>query len=188
MKRPLLMLLWCLLGAAQLAVPASMIWKAEKVKREGVEIRLGLAPVDPADPFRGRYLALSFDLEREPLPLPTGVEPGTPLFLEINLSPDGYASAKELHRTPPPQALVIRLSGEDWYGASPGEPRQARFRLPFRRFYVNEYRAPEIEKQVAELTRRRSAPASQPVAFARAKLGDGEVVLLSLEGPDGPLH
>jgi uncharacterized membrane-anchored protein len=48
----------------QLAVPAKMIMDKENVMSEGHEYKFRTAPVDPYDPFRGKYITLSFDANR----------------------------------------------------------------------------------------------------------------------------
>lgn len=54
-------LLFALLCVAQWAVPLAMVQRAERTLSEGTAYRFRTAPVDPADPFRGRYVTLDFD-------------------------------------------------------------------------------------------------------------------------------
>ena len=57
------LLVFALVGFAQLAVPASLIWKRERTLRQGHVWKFRTAPVDPVDAFRGRYVALEFEAE-----------------------------------------------------------------------------------------------------------------------------
>ena len=64
--------IFILVALAQIAVPASMIWKRQRTFREGRVWKFRTAPVDPIDALRGRYLALRFAAEEfaraEPMP------------------------------------------------------------------------------------------------------------------------
>ena len=53
--------LFVLVALAQLYVPAKMIWDQEDVLKNGSEYKFKTDPVDPNDPFRGKYITLSFD-------------------------------------------------------------------------------------------------------------------------------
>lgn len=55
---------WITLGfilvAVQLVVPASMIYNAEAIIAKGTEYKFITTPIDPTDPFRGKYITLSY--------------------------------------------------------------------------------------------------------------------------------
>ena len=50
-----------LMVLAQLYVPASMIFQKERVITQGTAYKFRTAPIDPNDPFRGKYITLSFN-------------------------------------------------------------------------------------------------------------------------------
>ncbi|WP_404424405.1 GDYXXLXY domain-containing protein [Nibricoccus sp. IMCC34717] len=179
---------WIVLALAQCGVPASMIIKAERVKRLGAEVRLVLAPIDPSDPFRGRYMALSFEIEREVLAKPSGLRDDVPLFLELTVCEDGFAKGTALSVAKPASGLYVEIPSSDWHEGPFDKKNGIRVRLPFRRFFVNETRAKAIEAAAQKLTNARRENPSAPPVFARARVSGGQVVLLSLEGPDGPLR
>ncbi|MCX7044402.1 MAG: GDYXXLXY domain-containing protein [Candidatus Sumerlaeota bacterium] len=68
MNRNLLIGLLAAVAAAQLSVPAWMIWRHENVLDAGWQYKFRTAPVDPADPFRGRYVALRLEATTAPIP------------------------------------------------------------------------------------------------------------------------
>jgi uncharacterized membrane-anchored protein len=179
---------WIVLALVQLAVPASMIIKAERVKRLGAEVRLVLAPVDPEDPFRGRYMALSFEIEREVLAKPLGLRDDVPLFLELTVSENGFAKGAALSVARPASGLYVEIPSSGWHEATWEAKAGIRVQLPFQRFYVNETRAPAIEAAAQQLINARRENPDAPPVFARARVAGGQVVLLSIEGPDGPLR
>ena len=61
MTRRISVILLVLVCAVQLAVPVAMIARREIALRQGESFRFRCAPVDPVDPFRGRYVDLQFD-------------------------------------------------------------------------------------------------------------------------------
>ncbi|HUR30287.1 MAG TPA: GDYXXLXY domain-containing protein, partial [Saprospiraceae bacterium] len=61
MIKIILPIAFAIMVLVQLYVPASMIMESEKVLKEGKEFKFKTAPVDPTDPFRGKYVELNFD-------------------------------------------------------------------------------------------------------------------------------
>jgi uncharacterized membrane-anchored protein len=57
--------LFALTCLAQWFVPAQMIYDQEQVLREGKTYHFKTAPIDPSDPFRGKYITLSFERCKE---------------------------------------------------------------------------------------------------------------------------
>jgi len=59
-SRNWLIILFAVMVLAQLAVPFKMIFDREKVLSEGNTFKFKTAPIDPSDPFRGKYITLNF--------------------------------------------------------------------------------------------------------------------------------
>src|SRR5690554_461138 len=59
-NKKFLFIAFILVAIIQLAVPAKMIWDKENVLKSGKEFKFETAPVDPTDPFRGKYIALNY--------------------------------------------------------------------------------------------------------------------------------
>ena len=75
--------LWILFAAAvvaQWAAPLSMIFRSERVLSGGQAFKFKTAPVDPVDAFRGRYIALNFDVAAP-------IEPGR----DVRINSEVYA-------------------------------------------------------------------------------------------------
>jgi len=68
-RKTTLLSLMAILAIVQLAVPLSMINQREMTLRDGILYKFRAAPVDPADAFRGRYVALR--IEDENIVVPT---------------------------------------------------------------------------------------------------------------------
>ena len=61
------MIFFGLLIVAQVAVPLQMIQQRETVLREGELFRFKTEPIDPADPFQGRYVWLQIEDDFVPI-------------------------------------------------------------------------------------------------------------------------
>ena len=62
-SRTLILTSFIAVALIQLLVPAKMIWDQEEVMRDGKVFRFKTEPIDPNDPFRGKYITLSFQEE-----------------------------------------------------------------------------------------------------------------------------
>ncbi len=174
--------LWLLLGALMLAVPLSMIARKEYVLSQGEVFRFRLAPMDPTDPFRGRYMTLSFEVERANYDLPADDgDPGTQQVLYALLERDdqGFARITRVEAHAPESLPYLRIT----------QPRHAgnRLRLPFNRFFLNEDSAAAVEAKAGKLLREANEQGKANPLHAEVRVKDGEGVVTALLGPDGPL-
>jgi hypothetical protein len=132
--------LWIVLAVAQLALPAWTIVGEERILRQGRQIKLQTRPVDPADVFRGRYVALGFAVEEVPRALVRGeFQHGDTGYLELREGPNGFAEVVALHKEMPEGELVLR--GEVNFLT----PETVGIQLPFDRYYMDEHDAPQAE-------------------------------------------
>lgn len=165
------------LFALQLGVPLSLVAQHELTRAQGSLWRFQTAPVDPADPFRGRYVQLSFAVERDPVPL-SGVTPdqvlGSPKRLYAHLVRDaqGYARLESLHLHPPAgEYLEVQMTGV----AEGPVPAALYVRLPFDRYYLNEDLAPAVEQAYAQAGRE-----ARERSYAEVRLRGGHAALTAL--------
>jgi uncharacterized membrane-anchored protein len=137
---PLKLALWVVLAVAQLAVPAWMIMGQERVLRDGRQIKLQTRPVDPADLFRGRYVALGFGVEQVPRErAPEMVDYNRTAYLELREGADGFAEAVALTMAKPAGDLVLPVK------IIFVSPETVGVQLPFNRYYMDENAAPAAE-------------------------------------------
>ncbi|MBV7433561.1 GDYXXLXY domain-containing protein [Cardiobacteriaceae bacterium TAE3-ERU3] len=139
------MLLLCM---AQVGYVLNTIVQAELTLSEGSTYRFKTQPVDPYDPFRGRYVWLNFALEDE-LFMSDGktcaewrLAPA--LYGVLSRDAEGIASITELTMEQPKSTDALRLAG-----IKCGQDG-IYINLPFHRFYANELLAPELEAQARE--------------------------------------
>ncbi|RBP48858.1 GDYXXLXY domain-containing protein [Arenicella xantha] len=171
-------LLITLASLAQLSVPASMIYQHESTLKNGTAYRFEVRPVDPADPFRGRYVRLAFEQELlggEQRQLP-GVEllpPGRQTaYAQLSIDDSGLAKVTSLS--------VVKPLYDDFIEVQVGVSSKQLYSLkfPFNRYYANEAKAPSMETTVRN--QRRIDPTQTVTATVRVKNGRGVIAKLSV--------
>lgn len=157
----LIMIGFVVMAAAQWYVPGSMIFESEKTANEGIEYKFKTAPVDPSDPFRGKYVTLSF-LAEEYNPIDTNeIHFSSYQSVYVSVVPDNEGFAKIVKLTAdPPEDDVDYFAATFQYGQNarlttfPDTSFMAKpyiqLEFPFQTFYVEETKASEIEKQYWE--------------------------------------
>jgi uncharacterized membrane-anchored protein len=176
-RRWLVRAVFAALCLVQAAVPVSMIARYELALHRGTVFKVRAAPVDPVDPFRGRYVV--FRLALEPVELDTSFA-GGPVWVALEEGPDGFAKVGGVSRTRPAHANYVgaELAPLQWRADGSGV---ARFRLvlPHDRYYVEESKATPVE--VAARTR--SGPAlGHTWVTLRVRHGVGAVERLWIDG------
>jgi uncharacterized membrane-anchored protein len=134
-------------AAAQWLVPAGMIFRREQALRHGETFRFRVAPVDPYDAFRGRYVALN----------PTAtVAPTThrfrqnqTLYLRLDNDADGFVRLAEAASKPGRDGVWMRAravwNNDVGWGQAAKPLSEVRVALPLDRFYMDESSAPRAE-------------------------------------------
>jgi uncharacterized membrane-anchored protein len=148
----------------QLALLISMIAGAERTIDKGRIWKFQTAPVDPVDLFRGRYAALSFPIVWVPV-VEGEVEQGDLVYALLETDEEGFARFSGVSASPPSSPDHLELVA---LGASRG---RARVQLPYDRFYMDEERAPEVDR----LMRGRLGP-----AWVRVRIYEGKGVVVDL--------
>jgi len=169
MKRQWTIALLALACVLQWAVPASLALRSEQTLRTGTRYYLRTAPVDPVDPFRGRYVTLSFDAQTQ-VRAAEGWQYDERVYVPISTGADRYAVFGAPSRTPP--------AAGDYLAAHVGSISDGvmRLRLPFDRYYLEEGAAPAAERAYAEANRRDSPQRT----YVSIRVRDGRAVLEEL--------
>ncbi len=161
-------ILFVFMCAAQWLVPAKMIYDSESVVLNGTVYKFRTQPIDPSDPFRGKYITLSFSANH------VEVEPGDKwyngeeAYVTFTTDSAGFAVPASISRNPPasgPYLHTKTLYPDFQEGPVPIE-------LPFDRFYLEESKASEAEKVYWEAQRD-----SAQVAYGVVRIGAGKAVL-----------
>ena len=162
------LLVFALVGLAQLAVPGSLIWKRERTLRQGSVWKFRTAPVDPVDAFRGRYVSLEFDVEGHEISPPPNIDYGQTVFVTMRQNPEGFAEIDQVNPSRP--------AGDDFIEA---QLKGSTVSLPFDKYWVTERDAPAAEAAYRALSRRDKQNAFVTVRVFR---GDAAMEQLYLDG------
>lgn len=177
MKRNILLVCFALLCLAQLYVPASMIRQHERTLTQGEPVKLRCRPVDPADPFRGRYVSLSFELgEARTAPRPADKPLPEQAWVMLETDEEGFARWGELREEQPESGVYVQTTVYPYWST---EGETVHVELPVDRFYMNEEIAPEAERVYFEQVR-----AEPGNCYVTARVLNGMIVLeqLYIEG------
>jgi uncharacterized membrane-anchored protein len=160
---------FALLCLVQLAVPASMIAGRERTLADGTPCRFRVAPIDPADPFRGRYVRLGFPDTTVRVPHGHELRRGQTVYGVLRADEDGFDRVVRVSREPPGSGDYLQV---EILGVADG---RAVVRLPFERYYMQEHLAPRAERIVRERVRESGAN-----AFITVRVRDGHGVVEGL--------
>lgn len=137
----------------QLLAPVYMIAEKYDVLRTGQEYKFKVAPVDPYDAFRGRFVWIRYDQNKMP---DTNGKYGV-----IEVGEDGFARIGKITEEKPTDAVYVKSRSKRW------------FSMPIDRYYMDEKFAPRAE----ELTRRRT-PGKE--AYVTVRIKNGKLVVSGL--------
>ncbi len=161
-----------LLAFIQLAVPAKMISDQEDLLQTGKEYRFKTAPIDPTDPFRGKYLQLSFVADQIEVANPGIWHYNEKVFASLKTDKNGFAVIKGIANYPPDNGIdyfETRISNSSNNG-----PIAIYF--PFDKLYVEE----SVAKDAEDIYRQVNTT-DMKEGYAIVKIKDGKTALQDVE-------
>lgn len=165
------LIIFLLVALAQIAVPASMIWKRQRTLSEGRLWKFRTAPVDPVDAMRGRYLSLRFEAEQ--FTCSGKLAYGEMVYARLKEDADGLAIIDQASETPAEGDDVVQAESLSCYEG------KGRVKFFFDRLWVTEANAPAAEKAYAEHSLREKVDA---YATVRVHNGDAGIEELFIAG------
>lgn len=155
----------------QLFVPAKMIFDKENILKNGILYKFKAAPVDPNDPFIGKYVALNFEAVNYRYRQDMTWNMDDLAYVTLTTDSLGFAQIGDVYQKPPADEPFITATVQY---TQPYE-NQLVIHYPFDRYYVEESQAPEIEKRYRE-----AFQDSSKVAYALVAVKNGKAVLKEL--------
>ena len=147
-RKKIIFAAFILLALVQLYVPAKMILDRETVLRTGTEYKFRTAPVDPADPFRGKYIALNYRDNSFVTSKAEDWKMGETIYASITTDTAGYAIIKSISKQKP-TANGDFIKAKVW-NVSNVKPFKIMIDYPFDRFYMEESKAYDAERVYRE--------------------------------------
>ena len=166
-KRKLILIAFVLVSLVQAYVPASMILDREAVIAGGKLYKFRTEPFDPYDPFRGKYLQLSFREDHFEVNETDEWRSGEKIFVEVSADDEGFARILSVSKEIPQhdgdyiQASVLYKNSGEVY-----------LKYPFEEFYLEESKAPLAEEYYWDAN-----ADSSTVAWAEVYIKAGKAVL-----------
>lgn len=178
MKTKYLIIAFMVTALVQLSVPAKMIYDSEMTEQHGIVYKFKTAPIDPTDPFRGKYISLNFELNSFATKDTTWTA-GQEIYLILDNDEDGFARVESISRkNPGNDATYITTTVSHTYD------NELRFDLPFNVFYMEEGKALEAETGYAEYSSQKNAKS----AYALVAVRNGNAVLKDVIVDDIPIR
>jgi uncharacterized membrane-anchored protein len=159
-----------LMVLAQLYVPASMIFQKERVITQGTAYKFRTAPIDPNDPFRGKYITLSFNETGVKVENAEEWNNADEVFVFLTTDSNGYAMIQSITKEQPSDRDDYIKANIDYILTDSLSTVFVRY--PFDRFYMEESKAP-----VAETVYNEAAIDSNQVAYALVMVMNGDAVV-----------
>lgn len=144
--KQVLILAFLLMAFAQWFVPGKMIWGRQYVLDKGKTYKFQTQPIDPVNPFKGRYVSLNFASNSFRATKKHGLKYGQKVYIEPGLDSLGYAIIKSLRTSPPAGTDYIEAAVDyinDWNADSSAT---IYINYPFEEFFMEEFKAPKAEK------------------------------------------
>jgi uncharacterized membrane-anchored protein len=169
-NKKLLLTALVIVALLQLYFPAKMIIDRENVLNTGKEFKFKTAPIDPNDPFRGKYITLVFKENSFDVHLDSNWTYNESVFVILTADEQGFSKIKSVSREKPAdnqdfiKAKVTHVSHNGSY--------RLFIEYPFNRFYMEESKAYD-----AELLYRRSLPDTTQKIYALVNIKEGDAVL-----------
>lgn len=169
-SKKLVILVFALVALVQLFVPAKMILDRESVLKHGTEYKFKTAPIDPSDPFRGKYITLRYKENTVSVSNKKDWKTGESIYVLLTTDSTGFAKIKSASKTTP-------IGNEDFIKVKVGYSQINEFnrltvRFPFNRYYMEESKAYD-----AELTHLQSQQDTSKTTYALVRVKNGDAVL-----------
>lgn len=172
---------FALMVLAQWMVPAKMILDSEAVLTTGTEYKFRTEPIDPSDPFRGKYVTLRFNAQRYETDTLYKFNEGQEAYALLGVDSAGYVEITNLYPDPPTNLDNVLKTNIGYVWINDGR-QNINLNFSFDRFYLEESKASQAE-QVYWNAQRDSAQ----VAYAIIKIRNGQGIIQDVMINDQPI-
>lgn len=178
MKTSYIIISFVIVALIQIFVPMQMILHRESIIKDGKAYKFKTTPIDPSDPFKGKYVYLNYELNS----FVTRGEQwkrGQDIYVSIATDSLDYAYATGIsEETPQIGDYVVAMVS--W---NSGNSNKVNFTFPFNEYYMEETKAYKAE--VAHRDAQRDSIPNNTYAIVYIK--EGEAVLHNVFINDIPL-
>jgi uncharacterized membrane-anchored protein len=151
----------------QLFVPAKIIFDSEDILNTGIEFKFRTAPIDPNDPFRGKFIFLQYKENTINVENEKDWELGETVFVILDNDENGFAKLKSVTKSIPVENTnFVKAKIASIY------EKTITINYSFDRFYMEETKAPKAEQVYNE-----SLADSTTITFGLVAVKDGNAIL-----------
>ncbi|MFK7948204.1 MAG: GDYXXLXY domain-containing protein [Saprospiraceae bacterium] len=156
----------------QLYVPAKMIWDSNAVVTSGTTFKFKTQPIDPNDPFRGKYVVLNYEADNITLENSEDFDYDEQVYVTLQTDESGFAAIKTVTKTKPTNSTDYVTAIVNQSVAENNDSTKIYISYPFDRFYMEEHKAKPAEETLAEARREEGK-----TAYALIKVKNGQAVI-----------
>jgi uncharacterized membrane-anchored protein len=170
-----------ILAIIQWVVPGKIIWEKNQILRKGQSYKFRTEPIDPSNPFKGKYISLNFAESSFVDTVDKNLSHGDNIYVILGTDRRGFTTIKDLSiREPLNEVDYVRATV--YYTSVEDNGSRVHLRYPFDKFYMDEYKAPAAEKIYRE-----SNGDTSNVTYALVKVRNGEGVIQNVYINDVPM-
>ena len=136
--------IFILVALVQWLVPGKIIFDRETILKKGTAYRFLTEPIDPSDPFIGRYVALNFKESIYHATKLSSLKTGETVFVLLKTDNAGHAKIAGISRKEP-TATNAYVKARVSYDTPSGDETIIDIDFPFDKYYMEEYKAPKAE-------------------------------------------
>ncbi len=174
--------LFILVALVQWFFPLQLVLQGERILKEGKVYKFKTVPVDPNDPFRGKYMVLGFEASEFRDYDGEQWQSNETAYASLRTNQKGFAEIYDLDREAPFDDEVDFLKVTIRNSYDNNNIRMVFLDFPFERFYLEESKAPKVE----DLFRKLSTQKNKNV-YALVHIKQGQSVLKDVMVDDIPI-
>lgn len=176
--------LFIVLFLFQWYVPSSMIIEHKEILKNGEIILLKTRPIDPYNPFRGRYVSLYFEENSIQMPADLSEEFShrPTVFVTFQEGPDGFSLIQDVMLSPPSNEAYVEAIATYFNFNKERDSIKLNLDYPFDKYYAEETTAPKIESYNSFRNEDRIP------AVAQIRVLNGQAVIEKLLVEDKPIE
>ena len=162
-------ILFILVVLIQLFVPLNITFEHKNILKNGKEYKFEVAPIDPTDPFRGKYITLRYKNNTFMVKNYVSWKRNDDVYVLFSTDNKGFAKIKSISKKKPGnnkfylKSTIIYLNYIN---------KEIIINYPFNRYYIGEYKA----KKTEEIYRKYLNDSTKTI-YALVKIKNGKAVI-----------
>ena len=174
-------ILFVILAFVQWVLPGRTIWEKRQVLKKGQLFRFQTEPIDPSDPFKGKYLTLNFAENSFTDTLNRGLHGNEQVYVLLARNSQGFAVIQNISAEKP-RSTNAYVRAQVFLVSYEKDSITVHLNYPFDEFYMDEYKAPKAENTYWESNRNKAN-----TTYASVKILNGDAVIENVYINDVPI-